>query len=592
MASGPRRARPVSALAVSLALMLSPGVALADGAGPLLKLLQSGRLPPERQPAVVEMVCKKGNAQDLAFVFSQVLDPQAYSPELRRMALGFLADAARINKVKPDGDLSAIKQLLAESEAANDPAYALTVIRLASLWQVPAISEDLGRIATAEDADARLRAAAIDGLVTVGDGASKATIEQLAAPGRATPVRFLAISALASIDLEAAARQASDALAASTPKDDPTGLIEAFLNRKNGADALAAAIASAPLPRDVAKVALRTMYSAGRSDADLSDVLSKAAGIALDEPPPTGEALKKICDEVLAKGDPARGERIFRRADVNCLKCHSVSGGGGTVGPELGPIGGTSPIDYIVNSVLNPNLAIKEQFATRIVTTVDGQAFTGVVVDRNDNELKLKDANGAIIVIPTADIDEEAAGKSLMPQGLTKFLTHDELLDLARFLSELGKAGPYAVRTTPTVQRWRVMKDPPARLAAEVPNVEVLRELVFAAPPDAWTPAFGKVAGALPLEELRSADGDTVLFLQNDFNLVEAGSVGLRVDCPSPTYIWIDALPFDTRQDITAELAKGPHTLTIRVSFGGEDAPELRAEFFKPDGSTAQLEVR
>jgi len=47
------------------------------------------------------------------------------------------------------------------------------------------------------------------------------------------------------------------------------------------------------------------------------------------------------------------------------------------------------------------------------------------------------------ITIPTADIDEEIEGKSLMPQGITKFLTHDEFLDLAKFISELGKPGDY-----------------------------------------------------------------------------------------------------------------------------------------------------
>ncbi len=75
----------------------------ADGAGPLLKLLKSGKVPPERQPTVVEMVCKKGNAEDLAYVFGQVLDPAAFAADLRLKTLVWLTDAAKINKVKPDG---------------------------------------------------------------------------------------------------------------------------------------------------------------------------------------------------------------------------------------------------------------------------------------------------------------------------------------------------------------------------------------------------------------------------------------------------------------------------------------------------------
>ena len=38
-------------------------------------------------------------------------------------------------------------------------------------------------------------------------------------------------------------------------------------------------------------------------------------------------------------------------------------------------------------------------------------------------------------------IDTETNGKSLMPEGITRFLTHGEQLDLIRFVSELGKPG-------------------------------------------------------------------------------------------------------------------------------------------------------
>ena len=43
--------------------------------------------------------------------------------------------------------------------------------------------------------------------------------------------------------------------------------------------------------------------------------------------------------------------------------------------------------------------------------------------------------------LAAADIEEEAEGKSMMPTGLTKFLTKGELLYLIRFISELGRPG-------------------------------------------------------------------------------------------------------------------------------------------------------
>ena len=42
-----------------------------------------------------------------------------------------------------------------------------------------------------------------------------------------------------------------------------------------------------------------------------------------------------------------------------------------------------------------------------------------------------------------------------MPVGLADALTHGELIDLVRFMSELGKVGPYAVDKSRVVRRWQ-----------------------------------------------------------------------------------------------------------------------------------------
>src|SRR5207253_884503 len=164
----------------------------------------------------------------------------------------------------------------------------------------------------------------------------------------------------------------------------------------------------------------------------------------------------------------------------------SVSRAGGQVGPELSAIGGSSPVDYVVNSILNPSLAVKEQFVTRIFETTDGKVLTGIVIDRDESRVRFRDAQGKTIVLAAGDIEFEAEGKSMMPNGLTKFLTHSELLDLIRFISELGKPGPYAVQTVPTIQRWRVLQNPPQELTAEVPHLEHIRQLVLDSASDSW----------------------------------------------------------------------------------------------------------
>jgi putative heme-binding domain-containing protein len=574
-------------LSCALVWLAPVAVAQSGAAGPLLKLLQSGRLPAERQPQVVEMVVTRGGPDDLAYVFQQVIKDDGFAPALRRQALGWLADAARVRKVQPSGDLSEIKQVLAGDVTKRDPAIVTGAIELAGLWKVATIGPQLQELAQNDKTPASLRRAAIGGLASLGDAQSKQTIRELATKGKSTQLRILAASELAALDLDAATTAAAAILPELTSQDDPAPLLDAILGRKGGAEKLAAQLQDRKFPEEAAKLSLRYMYSVGRSDPELSEVLSKAANIALDTPPPTPEEASKLAAEVMAKGNAERGERIFRRKDLSCMKCHSLAQAGGQVGPELTALGSISPADYVVNSILNPNLAIKEQYVTRVLLTADGGVVTGIVIDRDDTRVRLRDASGKVLTIPTGDIEDEAEGKSLMPQGLTKFLTHDEFLDLARFVSELGKPGPYAVRKEPTIQKWRVLTTSEKAVLDEVPNVELLRAHVLDTPESAWTTVYGMAGGDFPLDELQTAS-KTPIYLQGQFEVVDTGEVEMQLTAPAGTVWWLDAEPFEGATSVKREIAAGPHRVTIRVPAA---EGKLRFELRKPAGSEANFTV-
>ena len=74
--------------------------------------------------------------------------------------------------------------------------------------------------------------------------------------------------------------------------------------------------------------------------------------------------------QVAAEGDAARGEAVFRRAD--CLKCHSIAGAGGRVGPDLISIGTSAQVDYLIESIFDPSGKIKENYHSLKVATDDG----------------------------------------------------------------------------------------------------------------------------------------------------------------------------------------------------------------------------
>ncbi|HBL48299.1 MAG TPA: sorbosone dehydrogenase, partial [Planctomycetaceae bacterium] len=264
-----------------------------------------------------------------------------------------------------------------------------------------------------------------DALVSIGGPESVQAMQKLTQADSPADIRYLGAAALVTLDLQQAIKAGINIMT-SSKEGDPTPFIEAILDTRGAADQLAAALATQQIPEDVAKKQLRYMYSVGRSDKALSDALSKAAGMSSEDKELTEEEFKQLLADVIEHGNADRGEQIFRRADLSCMKCHSVSKAGGEVGPDLSPIGASSPVDYLVRSILYPNQAVKEAYQTYVIITIEGKIIRGIIVDRNEERVILKDANGKEMVIPVDDIDDEAEGGSLMPQGLTKFLTRDE----------------------------------------------------------------------------------------------------------------------------------------------------------------------
>jgi putative heme-binding domain-containing protein len=579
--------KPLVALMLAIAMLaVSPALSgVQSDAGAMVRLLKSGRLPPERVASVVNLVCQRGNEDDLAYVYGEAVKPDAFTGDIRRQALEGLAAAAQTRKVHPKVDAGALAALVDD----RDPTTARAAVRLAAAWKAPALAAPLAsRVLDARTSD-ESRRLALGALLAIGGEPTRETADKLLASENLR-LRAYGVAALASLDLEAAAQRAAALLADPVMSAHFDVLFGAFLDRQGGSEQLAAAIAAISIPADTGKIALRHIYLAGRSDQALVDVLSKSAGLDVEKAPPTPEELKRLSAEALAKGDPVRGEAIFRRADLGCLKCHAISGAGGDVGPDLSPVGATSPVDYVITSILQPDLSIKESFLTRNFITSGGMIHQGIVVDRDDNRVIVKDATGQKITIPTADIDEESEGRSLMPKGLASFLTHVEFLDLARFIGELGKPGPYAVRSQPTIQRWRYLKETPAELADQVPDAQAFARHVLGADPSQWLPAYGCVAGGLPLGEL-TTDGRKVLYLRGEIDITAPGEVEIGFNTARGITAWVDDRQLAADVPRTVTLDRGLHKITLRIDTGKRDSRELRVVVEKPPGSTVVYTV-
>ncbi len=143
---------------------------------------------------------------------------------------------------------------------------------------------------------------------------------------------------------------------------------------------------------------------------------------------------------LLAKtGDPARGKQAFLK---RCAVCHRLEGQGFAVGPDLASVGNKSPQALLI-SILDPNRAIEDRFVNYLAVTDDGLQVSGVLAAESGESLTLRAEEGKEQVLLRKDIESlQRTGKSLMPEGLERDMTADDLADVIAYVA--GTSAPAA----------------------------------------------------------------------------------------------------------------------------------------------------
>ncbi len=125
------------------------------------------------------------------------------------------------------------------------------------------------------------------------------------------------------------------------------------------------------------------------------------------------------------------GKKVF---DQVCAKCHVIDGQGHDVGQDISDVRNRSR-QALLYDILDPNRKLEPRFADYLIVTVDGRVFNGIMISETAEAVVLKQAEAKQIVIPRNDIDEiQSSGKSLMPEGMEKEVTVQQMADLLEYL--------------------------------------------------------------------------------------------------------------------------------------------------------------
>ena len=515
---------------------------------PLIDRFRQGDLDEQHRARVASLIAAAGAPADLRLLLEGALDDQPTGQ--RSTLLDLLLTAAEERELAPAGDLAGITALFDAEPAA---------IALAGNWQLAAAGPALGEIAQDNSRDEQSRRVAILALAKLADYDAAQTLAGLAESDPSHGIRAVAIAGLTTVDLAAAVKLAADALP-HLPATEAGLVFDAFLRHGEGSAKLAVGMQDVVLPAEVAAAGVSRAALFGPRSAELVRVLDAAGGARLSRAAMSSNEWSQLLGAVPSRGDPVAGERVFRRETLGCLKCHSIGGAGGKVGPDLMSLGASAPRDYIAESLVHPNRKIKEGYDTSLIILEDGQVLNGMVIGEVGDHFLLRNADNTVVKVLQDKVDEKITQPvSLMPPGLTDPLAEQEFLDLVRFLTEIGKSERFRVPTTETVRSWQT-------LIATAPVDE--RSLLAESGRAEWMPAYSEVNGYLPLADLPlvgSVD-NRAYAIRFHVEVHRAGEIGWRVEAGKAFRLWVDGSQVTPVEGLVrVNLEAGHHRVVLQI---------------------------
>ena len=192
--------------------------------------------------------------------------------------------------------------------------------------------------------------------------------------------------------------------------------------------ALVAALMETPVRVEVVKPVLEKYPAAVQAAAE--KLYTKLAEARKDDL----AKLERLVKELPA-GDIRRGQAVFNGAKAQCASCHKIGYVGGMVGPDLTRIGGIRTERDLLESIVFPSASFVRSYEPVRVLTKSDRVLNGILNSESADEVVLTIAADKEERVPRSDVESVTPGTvSVMPDGLEKQLTAQELADLVAFL--------------------------------------------------------------------------------------------------------------------------------------------------------------
>jgi putative heme-binding domain-containing protein len=307
-------------------------------------------------------------------------------------------------------------------------------LRLATVWNgtpSAALLADLVSHARTQLADSALpletRLTAMKDVLLAEPATLPDLILPLLSANQPAEIQIAAIRALAAVTEESVSRGLLDAYPHATPAVQYE-IVEAMANHPSRIPLLMDAITNDQISAGQITPIRRTLLM-NHANAEIQGRAKRL--LAIDRETSRSVVIQQHSEVLNLSADVVRGRAVFLR---ECSVCHKVGEVGHDVGPSLITVRHRSPAE-LLTQILDPNREVGQAFMQYAVALNDGQVLAGMIAEESAAAVTLRKAENRTDVVLRENIAEmRNTGLSLMPEGLEKKLTPQELADVIEYV--------------------------------------------------------------------------------------------------------------------------------------------------------------
>ncbi|MBA3697735.1 MAG: hypothetical protein H0W78_02550 [Planctomycetes bacterium] len=496
------------------------------------------------------LIAHAGDAKVVARLFG-FLDPLATKNQgvgREAQILRWTCDAAS-RGVRLTGEQPPLAGLLTHSDAG----IRKEAIRLAGLWK----RADLAPALRTAAADGAVRKEALAALQSIGGDTALSELTTLLAEATAAPQRAEILAVFAKIDGGKALTAATPLLQGAATEADAAALWRVLWAGNGVIDRVVKDGVPADLPEAALNAGFNTAQELGGRGTKLAAKFSairpaRPTAVHSGDKPADLPAWMEYTQK---NGIASKGEA--RYFGLNCQICHAIGGAGGKLGPDMTTLGASAPLDYIIESVLNPQAKVKEGYHSVVFRLKDGGMVMGIPGTETDKDITVRLPNLEQVVAKDNIAGRDLAPGSLMPPGLVDILPAEDQAHLYAFLGQLGKPGPFDGSDGKVARILRLSGSLPEGTAPDLSKMQA-----------AYPNVDGRMTPRAWRAPIAAVEGDGSVYVMAQVDVPNDGLLTITVEGTERP--WLDGIRFDP-QETGRQVKAGRHT--IAVSVGREKQP-------------------